>query len=90
MLDTTDRKDRKDLLGNEPLKNLLKNTQKKEGSGRCSNRGRLTRLHEWNPSRVFLEGKNDIQPDGLVTNVCKGTYILYIGNSIFITNMQAY
>ena len=74
VLETTDRKEREDLVENESLKDLRGSTEKRNGSIRPGDRGGLARLQEGNHSRALSEGGNDIQPDGLVVNVYLGTY----------------
>ena len=69
VLETTDRKERKDLVENESLKDLRGCTEKRNGSIGPGDRGGLARLQEVNHSRVLSEGGNDIQPDGLTVNV---------------------
>ena len=69
MLETTDRKEKKDLVENEPLKGLRGSTEKRNGSTRPGDRRGLARLQEGNHSRALTEGRNKIQPDGLVVNV---------------------
>ena len=69
MLEIMNRKERKDLVENESLKDLRGSTEKRNGSIRPSDRGGFARLQEGNHSRALPEGGNDIQPDGLVVNV---------------------
>ena len=69
VLETTDRKERKDLVENESLKDPQGSIEKRNGSIRPGDRGGFARLQEGNYSRALPEGGNDIQPDGLVVNV---------------------
>ena len=69
VLETTDRKEREDLVENESLKDLRGSTEKRNGSIRPGDRGGLARLQEGNHSYALPEGENDIHPDVMVVNV---------------------
>ena len=69
VLETTDRKERKDVVENESLKDLRGSTEKINMSIRPGDKGGLARLQEGNHSCELPEGGNDIQPDGLVVNI---------------------
>ena len=51
VLETTDRKEREDLVENESLKDRRGSTEKRNGSIRPGDRGGLARLQEGNHSR---------------------------------------
>ena len=56
VLETTNRKEKEDLVENESLKNLRGSTEKRNGSMRLGDRGGLARLQEGNHSRALPEG----------------------------------
>ena len=55
VLETTDRKEREDLVENESLEDLRGSTEKRNGSIRPGDRGRLARLQKGNHSRALTE-----------------------------------
>ena len=63
VLETTDRKEKKNLVKNEPLKDLRESTEKRNGYIRPGDRGGLARLQVGDESRALPEGGNEIQPD---------------------------
>ena len=71
MMETTDRKEMKDLVENGPIKDLQGSTRKRVGSVRLSNR-KLGGFQKGNPSRALSEERDDLHQDRLVADVCKG------------------
>ena len=55
VLETTNRKEKKNLVANEPLEDLRGSTEKRNGSIRPGDRGGLTKLQEGNHSRALPE-----------------------------------
>ena len=74
VLETTNRKERKDIVENEPLNDLRRNTKKRDWSVRPR-----SILFKSMSRRAFLEAGDDIQSGGLVMNFYRRTLIIMSG-----------